>query len=100
MNPIDLEVLLYEDEDKEDVLEFKFDESAKMYMDSDTCQADMKSIFSKLIKLSINYDVTLKLTVDKNYSRRLYIDVCEEYIESLQEELDSVRNTIQRELSN
>ena len=100
MNQITLDVKLYEDSGENDILSFQFEDTeGKVYLNSDSCQAQMKEVFSRLIILSLNDDIQLKLIIDEGYGRGLYKDVCSEYIKELQKELDNVKDRIRREMA-
>ena len=91
---------LYAETPDDDVLSFLINgNEEKVYLNSDSCQAHLKEVFSKLITISINEDVQLQLKIDDDYGRGLYKDVCTEYIQELQNELDSVKERIRRELA-
>ena len=99
MNQITLDVKLYEDCEENDILSFQFEDTeGKVYLNSDSCQAQMKEVFSRLITISLNDDIQLKLIIDEGYGRGLYKDVCSEYIKELQKELDNVKDRIRREM--
>ena len=100
MNPITLDIRLYADNDDEDILTFMFDDGVgEVYLNSDSCQGQMKDVFSRLIKLSLTNDVLLHLVIAEEYGRGLYKDVCKEYVCELQKELDSVKEKIRREFT-
>jgi len=97
MNQTTLDIRLYA-EDEEDILSFQFDDGEGMvYLNSDSCQGQMKDVFSRLIKLSLENDVLLNLIIADDYGRGLYKDVSKEYVRELQKELDSVKDKIRRE---
>ena len=99
MNQITLDVILFADDSDEDILSFQFDDGeGKVHLNSDSCQAEMKEIFSNLIKLCLDNDISLRLIIDESYSRGLYKDVCNEYVQDLQKELDTIKERIRREL--
>ena len=57
-------------------------------------QSDLKKVFEKLIKkLNVN-DIELKLKIDEQYKKNLYIEVCNEYISDLNKEIKEVRTEI------
>ena len=99
MNQITLNVKLYSENEDNDILGFMFaDGESKVNLNSERCQAELKKVFSKLIKLSLEKDVTLSLVIDEAFSRNLYKDVCSEYIKDLQNELDQIRVKIRKEM--
>lgn len=88
-------------EDDEDILRFTIDEDLclDIQLNSDTCQAEIKSVFSALIPLLVENDISLKFEPDKAYSKELYIDVCREYIKDLEREINNCKLTIRDQLS-
>ena len=100
MNLITLNVKLCTENENNDILLFRFDDGdGKVHLNTDSCQAEMKEVFSRLIRLLIENDVTLMLTIDDDYGRNLYKEVCSEYISDLQKEIDSVKSLIRNEFS-
>ena len=95
MNQITLDVKLYSENNNNDVLGFVFkDEESKINLNSESCQAELKVVFSKLVKLSLESNVKLNLVIDDSFNRGLYKDVCKEYIKDLQAELDNAKAKI------
>ena len=100
MNQIILDIKLYAENEDDDILSFVFgDGERKVYLNSDSCQGQMKDAFSRLVKISLSNDVQLHLIIDDDYSRGLYKDVCKEYVQELQKELDGVKDRIRREFA-
>ena len=100
MNQIMLNVLLTAENEEEDTLVFQFQNGdCKVNLNTDSCQAELKGIFSKLLYLCIENDVTLSLIIQDGYNRGLYKDVCKEYISELQRELDNIKDSIRREMA-
>jgi hypothetical protein len=101
MNQITINVKLYSnDESKDDVLAFLFEkENKEIHLNTDSCQVELKEVFSKLLTQSLENDVILKLIIEDNYNRGLYKDVCTEYIAELQRELNNVRDAIRKEIA-
>lgn len=98
MNQVDLKVKLYADSNGNDILSFGFENGAgEVYLNMDNCQSQMKDVYSKLIRFSIENDVSLKFETESSYKRALYKEVCEEYVKELQKELDTVIGRIRRE---
>ena len=100
MNQITINVKLYSNEsNKDDILAFLFeDETKEIHLNTDSCQFELKGVFSKLLTQSLKNEVTLNLIVADNYGRVLYKEVCEEYISDLQHELDNIKDTIRKEI--
>lgn len=100
MNQITLNVKLFAESTDDDILAFLFEDAeSRVNLNTDSCQAELKEAFSKLIKLSLDNDVSLNLIIEDGYGRGLYKDVCTEYIAELQRELDSVKEKIRREIA-
>ena len=100
MNQIILEVKLFAENTDDDILSFAFeDDECRVNLNSDSCQGELKEVFSKLVKLCLQNDVTLKMRIEDGYSRGLYKDVCSEYVTELQRELDRIKDRIRREVS-
>ena len=100
MNQITLNVKLFANGPDEDILAFLFEDAeSRVNLNTDSCQAELKDVFSRLIKLSLNNDVSFNLIIEDSYGRGLYKDVCTEYIAELQRELDSVKDKIRREIA-
>ena len=100
MSQITLNVKLFAESTDDDILAFLFEDAeSRVNLNTDSCQAELKEAFSKLIKLSLDNDVSLNLIIEDGYGRGLYKDVCTEYIAELQRELDSVKEKIRREIA-
>lgn len=86
-----------------DVLVFCLDEenpdAYTVNLNSATSQNDLKAVFSKLLQLLLEEDVSLKLVIADGYGKGLYKDVCKEYIEDLNRELLQVKENINREIT-
>lgn len=100
MNPVILDVVLMSQGEDQDILLFKFpdDRDFSINLNSDSCQKELKEVFSNLLKIIIEKDISLSLSIQEGYDRILYIDVCKEYIQDLQKELDVVKERIRKEL--
>ncbi|WP_287586747.1 hypothetical protein [Mogibacterium sp.] len=100
MNQIILGVKLCEENADGDILSFQFEDGeGKVHLNSDSCQMQMKNVFSKLIKLSLESDVILDFQIAEGYCKGLYKDVCNEYVQALQKELDEVKENIRQEIA-
>ncbi len=96
-NIVNVELLAL-DEDK-DILRFKFeDEQIDVNLNSSLCQNDLKAVFVRLIQMLLEGDVYLQFSPEDDYNRRMYIEVCEEYIKDLNRELVSTKEKIVNEL--
>ena len=96
-NIVNVELLAL-DEDK-DILRFKFeDEQLDVNLNSSLCQNDLKAVFVRLIQMLLEGDVYLQFSPEDDYNRRMYIEVCEEYIKDLNRELVSTKDKIVNEL--
>lgn len=81
-------------EEDVDILEFQFDNPVKINLNSSN-NKDLKEMFEILLKELIKKKFALKLNVQNNYKTELYKDVCNEYINSLNEE---IKETIESDL--
>ena len=96
-NIVNVELLAL-NEDK-DILRFKFeDEQIDVNLNSSLCQNDLKAVFVRLIQMLLEGDVYLQFSPEDDYNRRMYIEVCEEYIKDLNRELVSTKEKIVNEL--
>lgn len=87
---------------EEDVLIFYLDdehpEEYVIKLNSATNQADIKKVFSKILQLVLENDIALDYSVAEGYTKGLYKEVCKEYIEDLQNEINNAREQIITEL--
>lgn len=87
---------------EEDVLIFYLDdehlEEYVIKLNSATNQADIKKVFSKILQLVLENDIALDYSVAEGYTKGLYKEVCKEYIEDLQNEINNAREQILQEL--
>ena len=81
-------------EEDVDILEFQFDNPVKINLNSSN-NKDLKEMFEILLKELIKKKFALKLNVQNNYKTELYKDVCNEYINALNEE---IKETIESDL--
>ena len=98
MNQKIIEVLLTVN-NEEDLLVFKVnDKNMTVNLNSPTCQGELKNLFSNLLGLLIKDDIELVLAIDDDYSRQMYIEVCEEYIKDLNRELNECKSELRRQV--
>ena len=97
-----IKVLLAEADENTDVLRFYINDekNVDINLNSDACQSDIKSLFSELLKIEIDDEITFELSIDDGYSKELYKDVCTEYIKYIGRELESSSAYIRSELKN
>ncbi|SFR14011.1 hypothetical protein [Desulfoscipio geothermicus] len=81
-----------------DVLLFKTDPDIAVNLNSESGQQDLKRVFSKLLEKSIIDDIVLELSISSNYTKSLYKEVCQEYIEALNTEIKKVSVEIRKSI--
>lgn len=87
----EIKVLLHEDNEK-DILTFLFEErEIGVNLNEVDGQQDLKDVFSTLLHLLEKQEIGLVLEIDSQYKKGLYIEVCNEYIQDLNRELQQVR---------
>lgn len=100
MNQMEIEVRLLALNENDDILRFNFDsEPIDVNLNKQNCQNDLKSVFIKILNYMIKNDVTLNFSCASDYPRKLYTEVCEEYINDLNRELLVAREKL-NEISN
>ena len=83
-----------------DVLVFGLDDKKHtVNLNSATSQNELKNVFSRLLQLLLQEDITLNLVIDKDYGKGLYKDVCREYINDLNRELTQVKASLIKEIA-
>ncbi len=87
------------EEDGTDYLVFYFadDDLFKLNLNSEESQNELKKLFCKLLSRLIENDLSLEFQENKEYSKKLYIDIFEEYISDLNKEITQVREKIRIE---
>lgn len=87
-------VLLCSPNETEDILKFSFsdDTSYEVNLNSQECQNELKTIFSMVLQQLIENDLIFELSFEEGYSRKMYIEVCQEYIKDLNREIDSIKD--------
>lgn len=102
MNRRIIEVKLTESEGA-DVLVFGLDkekpEEYQVNLNSTGSQNELKRVFSKLLDMLLQDDISLELVVAEDYRRVLYKEVCKEYIKDLNREMDQVKISMKKELA-
>ena len=99
MNQRTIKVLLTCIEEN-DVLKFSISdtESIDVNLNSASCQAEIKKLFSRILMIGIEEDIVFNFCIEKDYKRGLYIDVCTEYMKDMQRELTDCVQRIRIEL--
>lgn len=86
-----------------DVLVFGLDEEQPeayaVNLNSTDSQNELKMVFSHLLQMLLDEDISLKYTVAPGYSKSLYKDVCKEYIDDLNRELSQVKANMEKEIN-
>ena len=65
-------------------------------MNATSGQKDLKIVFEKILKMLNSKDIELNLTIDEQYKKGLYKEVCTEYISDLNKEIEEVRAEIKK----
>jgi len=85
-----------------DVLIFGLDdEQPEAYvvdLNSSNSQNELKTVFSRLLQMLLDDDISLQYTIAPGYNKRLYMDVCKEYVDDLNRELSQVRTNMEKDL--
>lgn len=101
MNQKIIEVNLKVINNDTDILEFKFDEiSLQVNLNSSECQKELKTVFVQLLKELLTADIMLNLKYSENYNRKMYIEVCGEYIKDLNKEIENCKCKIRDKINN
>ena len=99
MNPEVIEVILKSEDADTDVIEFHIsDASLSVNLNSPNSQVSMKAVFAALLKELVARDIELQLTIDDDFNRVMYKEVCTEYISDLNRELSQVKDALRNEL--
>lgn len=101
MNQKTIDVILLENDEGKDTLRFVIDEEQclDINLNSETCQAEIKIVFEKILGISTTEDIQFDYSVKDGYTKQLYIDVCAEYIKEIQREINNSISQIRAELS-
>lgn len=82
-----------------DILRFFIsDTPLDVNLNSPDCQSSLKSVFSALLKRLVTEDISLNLEINPDFTRGMYIEVCTQYIEDINRELNEVKEDIRNEL--
>ena len=99
MNQETIEVVLMAADEEKDLLRFNFkNDPLDVSLNSPLCQNELKAIFVRLLQLQFEKDVCLKFIPAEGYGRRMYIEVCEEYIKDLNRELALTKEKLLKEI--
>lgn len=100
MNRKQINATLYE-ENNVDYLSFEISDECKISvnLNSSDSQKELKKVFSNLLAVLIENDIEIVFKKEEDYSRRMYIDVCAEYIKDLNRELHGVGQQMRKELN-
>ncbi len=91
MNQRTIDVILTTLGEDRDVLRFNITEDSiiDIDLDSSTCQTEIKKLFSEILMLAVNEDISFNFSTEEGFPRELYKDVCEEYIKDITRELQT-----------
>ncbi len=100
MNQKTIRVVLMARDSDTDILQFQIEDETKMdvNLNDSTCQNSLKEVFSALLENAIDYEVKLDFQIADGYERKMYIEVCREYIGDLNRELKEATEKIRQEL--
>lgn len=99
MNQKVIEVELKAPDDEKDILVFNLeDDAVSVNLNNDNCQADLKRVFVKLLNQLCKEDFILEFKHGQDYNRAMYIEICEEYINDLNRELERTKEFFDAEL--
>lgn len=88
------------EQDDTDILRFEIDENdLDINLNSSECQNSLKKMFTIILEKAIYGSIEIQLDIQEEYSRGMYIEVCEEYIKDLNRELKEVVEVIRKEIS-
>lgn len=86
---------------EEDVLVFLLDDEKPneyiVSLNSANNQTDIKRVFTKILEMLFDNDITLTFEIAEGYSKGLYKDVCSEYVSELQKEISAVKEQLIQE---
>lgn len=100
MNRKQIKATLY-DENDTDFLKFEISEDCilPVNLNSSESQKELKAVFSNLLSILTKEDIEILFEHSDEYSRRMYIDVCAEYITDLNRELRVVSQQMRKDLN-
>ena len=88
-------VTLYDNNGVDTLLfEMSDEEGINVNLNETSGQRDLKNVFEMILKKLSSNNLELKLTIDEEYKKGLYKEVCEEYISDLNNEIKAVRSEI------
>ena len=88
-------VTLYDNNGIDTLLfEMSEEEGINVNLNETSGQRDLKNVFEMILKRLSSKDLELKLSIDEQYKKGLYKEVCEEYISDLNKEIQAVRAEI------
>ena len=67
-------------------------------LNSEQGQLDLKVVFSALLEKMLKTKVALQFLVEEDYSVNLFKEVCKDYIEALNKEIEQVYDSMKEEL--
>lgn len=77
-----------------DYIVFGFETEKRVCMSDENCQKNLKSVFVTLLENLLTYDIEFKFIDKDEFKKRLFIDVCKEYVNELNREISEVKSNI------
>ena len=93
---IDIYLEIYE---KKDVMVFDMEPPLRVSLNDDDSQNELKKVFVKILFLMTKNKIKLNYKENPEYKTGLYIDVCREYVKSLDREIKNVAKSMPKEIS-
>lgn len=91
-------IALLTNADEKDVLIFKLKTDCIVHLRCDTCQNEIKAVFSTLLKELLEHPIKVELVISPDYENQLLKEVCKEYIDDLNREIENVIERIPKPL--
>jgi len=86
----EVNVHLKMNEKGKDVLEFCFGQPLEIKLNEEKTDS-MEKVFSNLLEILIKEKIELKLKIEKDYSKKLFIDVATAYVDDLNKEIKKIK---------
>jgi hypothetical protein len=84
-----IKVILKLDDKGKDLLEFGFRKPEFIYLNTEK-STSMENVFAKMLEIMLDKKIELELEIDKEYTKKLFIDVVTSYIDDLNKEIKKI----------